>query len=113
MKIENQVITLIQAKKLKELGVSQDSYFCWQHFPEKVYRKEALHLVNPMSKEGITDAGEFWSAFTVSELCQMLPNHVRSNDDMDKCPLSISKNVKDTWMVEYHKRGQSWRRQTS
>lgn len=72
MKIENQVCTIEQAKTLKELGISQDSYFHWQHYPKTTYREESLGIVNPLSKEGITDAGESWSAFSSAELGEML-----------------------------------------
>lgn len=76
MKIENQVCSLEQAKRLKELGILQASYFHWQHYPEMTYRKEALELVPPISKEGITDPGECWSAFTTAELGVMLPVYI-------------------------------------
>ena len=72
MKIENQVCTLKQAKRLKELGIQQVGYFSHQHYPENTYRIEAQEVINPMQKEGITDPGEWYSAFTVSELGQML-----------------------------------------
>jgi hypothetical protein len=33
MKLENQVCSLDLAKRLKELGVKQDSYFKWEQWP--------------------------------------------------------------------------------
>lgn len=72
MKIENQVCTIEQAKTLNELGISQSSYFHWQHYPKTSYRDESLGIVNPLSKEGITDAGESWSAYSAAELGEML-----------------------------------------
>lgn len=62
MKLQDQVIPKEQAKKLKDLGISQESYF----------------LINPKGEifeswvvEGTEDV--FYSAFTVSELGAMLP----------------------------------------
>ena len=72
MKIEKQVCSLSQAKKLKELGIEQVGYFSHQHYPKTSYRNEAQEVVNPLFKEGATDAGEWFSAFTLSELGAML-----------------------------------------
>lgn len=62
MKINDQTINLSQAKRLKDLGISQDSFF----------------LINPKGEvleswmlDGTEDA--FYSAFTVAELGAMLP----------------------------------------
>lgn len=76
MTLENQVISLEQSKRLKELGIEQNSYFFWQHYPETIYRKEALRIIPKSNKEGITDRGECWSAFTASELGVMLPDNI-------------------------------------
>jgi hypothetical protein len=63
--LEKQVCNQILAKKLKELGVKQESLFYWDsHATEKIQKGY-----------GITSDGEF-SAFTSSELGEMLPNSV-------------------------------------
>lgn len=63
MKIENQVCALEQAKRLKELGVSQDSYF---HYGDHLEG-----IAETWMHEGNEDT--FYSAYTVAELGVMLP----------------------------------------
>lgn len=70
MKRENQVCTLDQAKKLKELGISQDS-LCWY-----VHHIET-ELVVAFGYSWTDDPGyecypEKWAAFNVAELGAML-----------------------------------------
>jgi hypothetical protein len=81
MKLENQVCNLDLAKKLKELGVKQESLFGWVIFGdgyEKGHRsyKENYELRSQESKTYFEDS---WiSAFTVAELGEMLPLGFRS-----------------------------------
>ena len=77
MKLENQVCSLELAKKLKELGVKQESFFCWAH-PWEPYTytadKSRFILTEPSKlniREGI-------SAFNVAELGEMLPDQYHS-----------------------------------
>lgn len=72
MTTQEQVCTLEQAKRLKELGAKQESYFCWQDFPETRYRKHDLDLWPVHDAKHIMDLGESWSAFTVAELGEMI-----------------------------------------
>ncbi len=77
MKIENQCVSLELAKKLKELGVKQESLFYWDKH-ENLYhhldREQGfmLRLSDETHHDGTT-IGEFFSAFTVAELGEMLP----------------------------------------
>lgn len=76
MKLENQVCTLEQAKRLKELGICQESYF--------LHGEEAGHIVESWSVEGYED--EFYSVFTVAELGVMLNTYtgnIRKSDNAD------------------------------
>ena len=52
MKIENQVCSLELAKKLKELGVEQDSYFFW--YGGKALRQNQLTQELPVSYTHLT-----------------------------------------------------------
>lgn len=70
MKLENQVCSLELAKKLKELGVKQDGFFSWD-----------MAGGICLSKAGIDD--RFYSAFTASELGEMLPKWYASWRDVD------------------------------
>ena len=63
MKLEEQVCSLELAKKLKELGVKQESYF-WYY---ELYGDNAWSL-GPLNKSG----NHTLSAFTVAELGEML-----------------------------------------
>lgn len=72
MKLENQVCLLDLAKKLKELGVKQESLFWWQGYLHSMNRVE---LVNT---ENLDTGYDHYSAFTVAELGEMLPIGVSS-----------------------------------
>jgi hypothetical protein len=66
MKLQSQVCTLEQAKKLNELGVKQDSLFFW------IDRKDKSRVVFLGMIEDIEKLATY-SAFTVAELGVMLP----------------------------------------
>lgn len=63
MKLQDQVIALEQAKRLKELRICQDSYF--------LLGEETGRIVETWLIEGQED--NFYSAFTVAEMGVMLP----------------------------------------
>lgn len=60
MKLEDQVVSLELAKKLRELGVKQESAFYWDSDSE-------------MQQWSVRRYRGFYSAFTVAELGEMLP----------------------------------------
>lgn len=68
MIIEDQLCTLEQAKKLKELGVKQDSYFYWFEYADN-NRLGAI-------KGSIISGEKSYSAFTASELGELLPETI-------------------------------------
>jgi hypothetical protein len=72
MKIENQVVSLELAKKLKELGVKQESIFCWCD------EGDDLCLLEQGDAEILEK--EYISAFTVAELGEILPPFYRSTN---------------------------------
>lgn len=83
MKIEQQVVSLELAKKLKELGVKQESYFHWGKSAfSGVYgitSTDSRHLakINEFHDEpGASDYYDLISAFTVAELGEMLPEYI-------------------------------------
>jgi hypothetical protein len=89
MKLEKQVVSLSLAKRLKELGVKQDSLY-WYTLPEGKYVEKFMSL-NPAYQEEefaptkvqLTVDPDFYgnygepvtkaSAFTVAEVGEMLP----------------------------------------
>ncbi len=75
MKLEQQVCNLELAKKLKELGVKQESYFTWVHWRDDSEDDgwDVYHFDNPSHTMGVD-----YSAFTVAELGELLPDNVIS-----------------------------------
>lgn len=82
MKLEQQVVSLELAKKLKELGVKQESLFVWvDKFP--IFNPEIERLVSirefkdrlavSFLSEEARHLVKTYSAFTVAELGEMLP----------------------------------------
>jgi hypothetical protein len=68
MKLENQVVSLEYAKKLKELGVRQESLFWWVEYTDGHGEKEHWAIEN-----NHVGYKQYISAFTVAELGEMLP----------------------------------------
>jgi hypothetical protein len=89
MKLEDQVCSLKSAKRLKELGVAQKSYFWWTtHVDDRVVPRDddlctSVHdcgespcngqYPEELSKE---DDEDIFSAFTMAELFDKLPTFV-------------------------------------
>jgi len=66
MNLENQVCSLEYAKRLRELGVKQKSYFRWE---ERDTGEIEIYHSKPVSI-----AHNYYSAFTVAELGDILPD---------------------------------------
>lgn len=91
MRIEEQVVSLVSAKRLKELGVKQESFFWYEENPRPVKDRtdsELPHIPFVNKSPGI---GEIYSAFTVGELGEMLPNYLN---------ISIGK-INNYWCCDY------------
>lgn len=77
MQLEKQLANLELSKKLKELGVKQESLFYWQPLWQPGEKAQLMHLIWPASKiENRPDIEQTmlpYSAFTVAELGEMLP----------------------------------------
>jgi len=73
MKLENQVVSLELEKKMKELGFKQESIWFWQEYKSGggcIYllpKKEVKGFI------GKTEVCDYYSAYTVAELGEMLP----------------------------------------
>lgn len=72
MTLENQVVSLELAQKLKELGVKQESEFRWVPRIDQTY---ALFSREKLKQYGLKLSAGI-SAFTVAELGEMLPKQV-------------------------------------
>lgn len=76
MTLEQQVCSLDLAKKLKELGVKQESAFWWTR-PRDINDITALLEPSDTPTDWLEKFPlDKWSAFTVAELGEMLPNVV-------------------------------------
>lgn len=81
MELEKQVCSLALAKKLKELGVKQDSLFWWHPIP-KILPDSGGTVVSNGYDISYAETGRFFgsgakiSAFTVAELGEMLPQFI-------------------------------------
>ena len=85
MKLEDQVCSLDLAKRLKELGVKQESAFYWFPFGGGVHKWQLTKKILDMdalrgwrSYEKNNKDFSFYAAFTVAELGEMLPSVYRT-----------------------------------
>lgn len=94
MKLEDQVCSLDLAKRLKELGVKQESLFYW-----KQGNSDLFIGYRTISESAPTIA----SAFTVAELGEMLPEHIRldSKDLPQYCFIVPGNMGSGLWTIEY------------
>jgi hypothetical protein len=77
MKLEEQVCSLDLAKRLKELGVKQESYWYWVDWQENNHEDGApkgWNLEHPPHSDC-----PFVSAFTVAEFGEMLPMYLKKD----------------------------------
>lgn len=98
MTLEQQVCSLELAKRLKKLGVKQESLFWWLD-----YKDERTPILSVWNGDASTQC---WFAFTVAELGLLLPWYIESRflEDADKW-LKIEKdeNVDGSvrWNISY------------
>lgn len=81
MELSQQVVSLELAKKLKELGVKQESVFYW------------IIDVLGTRYDLPTGSNSYWSAFTVGELGSMLPGLVTIEDEIFFITMDCDKHV--------------------
>lgn len=119
MKLEYQVCSLELAKKLKELGVKQDSLFYWvvdnTHDVIKIcFKNEDLYQISDdvkyayiytrvMADEHV-NVKEIYSAFTVAEIGEMLPVFLEGENGIssifvDRYYDAHGKNA--CWFIQY------------
>lgn len=117
MELQKQVTNLELSKRLKDLGVQQESLFYWVYgYPVDVEagRGEPTVIYNDTLSETISKAkNEHLSAFTVAELGEMLPYSFSPAIDASFY-LSIEKEKYHGWQVSYkYINGIIWERQIS
>ncbi len=107
MKLENQVVSLELAQKMKELGFKQESYFNYI----KYQCKEKAEIVHPFEDRNIVlscSCGEtetLCSAYTVAELGSVLPdtfiNNMASSSSEHQLHRLICEKQDKVWNVIY------------
>lgn len=97
MKLEQQVTSLELSKRLKELGVKQESLFYWHNYSLTAYgwskwnfNKNDWYITDESYIKEINDSNgytssipkeaEEYSAYTVAELGEMLPSYFASHN---------------------------------
>lgn len=103
--LEQQVVSLELAKRLKELNVKQESYFYWN--TDKAFiGEDNMYVVQKKDCRSVKDGYSIdeYSAFTVAELGEMLPVIVDTKDARGTFDFVISKTFSDKkWFVGYSK----------
>ncbi len=97
MKLEKQVTSLELSKKLKELGVKQESLFYWvSHFngDELVFENDEHNFYKSVWKERS-------SAYTVAELGEMLPRGLCTQKAPETYHMQFDSDAwKDAWNIK-------------
>lgn len=108
MRLEDQVCSLELAKRLKDLGIKQDGFYCYFMMPDidglcyeenwKVIRSQLLPLTTAQLKCRM-NSNCCISAFTVAELGDFLPKYIKAetllpepNDKIAKFYLCYNEN---------------------
>lgn len=93
MKLESQVCSLDLAKRLKELGVKQESCFFWSKY----------NAIEDWELKGCIDthALENISAFTVAELGEMLPYQIAVGENDSRGQITTWKLQSGIWGCSY------------
>ena len=106
MKLEKQVVSLELSKKLKELGVEQESLWYHIHFCQS-------HGMIPDGEISGRERADSWnsefvySAFTTAELGEMLPDDFISFRSKQGKHSSTPKKI-DWWCEKEEKTGRVW-----
>ena len=80
MKLQDQVSSLELSKRLKELGVKQESFWCWVEDERKSTEFPAGWILENTQSIKSINIVDFYSAFTVAELGEMLPEELRKDN---------------------------------
>lgn len=92
MRLEDQVISLDIAKKLKEIGLKQESYYVWRYYQNEIELTtlKAVKIFNKYSHDS-------YPAYTLSELLDILPSTIYTNEDEEHLSPDTSYQL---WVVK-------------
>lgn len=101
MKLEQQVTSLELSKKLKELGVKQESYF-FHALTKKGYTLRGRYTRRQRDQMDMVGV-DMWSAFTVAELGEMLQKRLEIKTPTEKHEVHrlICEGQDTRWMITY------------
>ena len=95
MKLEEQVCSFDLAKRLKELGVKQESLFYWSQYMTRRMKAPKWRLM-------YGEHGTNWySAFTVAELGEILPAFSKAYDCEGNAVMGNRKLGASEWAIGY------------
>lgn len=96
--IQNHVTSLELSKRLKELGVKQESLFYWNDSGLGLAHCQ-VEFIGSVSQNNLTgQKPNFYSAFLASELGEMLPFFIEHNGKI--CNL-VQEKTGQTWYLRY------------
>lgn len=104
MELEKQVANLELSKRLKELGVNQESLFYWDMFDQEDDGSPLYKISADCNRYDASD----YAAFTVAELGEMLPsnlNHAVPDDIPTGMWLNFDKSDDGEWIIGYGEDG--------
>ena len=106
MELNKQVVSLELARKLRELGFTQDSVWHWKVSKnEKIYLRHGINFESSSPRKGTRCL--FYSAFSVAELGEMLPQVIESNmkppfsRTQKTYQLTVTLGLDKQWFVVY------------
>jgi len=109
MKLKDQVCSLELAKRLKELGIKQESLWWWvklirfSNYELAIYHPEAnlykYQLADGSISFSLNQIEKEYSAFTVAELGEMLPEFLSSSELF--CPMITKKMSTDKYPIRW------------
>ena len=101
LKLEQQVCSLELAKRLKELNVKQESFFIWK---QCINKQLACYQIPTVSTHKNVDNDDeiIASAFTASELGEMLPDRIKIEGDSLLSWL-VCEKLGDAYWVKYYR----------
>lgn len=101
MELEQQVVSLELAKKLKELGVPQLSLFYWQQtYSEMKGGQVASGFEITQTKKESKKGMRCFSAFTVTELAERMNVEITDANESESFTLKISSAI-DFWCATF------------
>lgn len=105
MTLEQRITSLELSKRLKELGVKQESIFVWEYFSETCYGVKFIPFAVVPDK---FNCCEHYSAFTSSEIIEMLPKYI-TKDNTEFYYLQYPSWHCDKWIITYGNSFERWK----